>query len=415
MRKQLLTRVRNDSHNPDAERSRDLGGISGTASGVATPRPSGTDKRLPGILHNYFGQVGAKLFSDRQSDQALHSAIHDDGLVPAKSAVGGLPTAPASPMKEETGNGVRSDEPNNVGRAVFMESQALNAYPTPPTSSPRSTSSGNREEVEGSMVKPRVTEIFQANRPKLGRLLSGSPALQVHARRHTQSATSLPVTSITTDLSVHAAHISNPANPASSTGPSTPISDVPSVSASALSSLNSHLEVLKLTDGIAGSTEKATPPITPRTLSNDGNETAKHDSSPNGRSAQRVDSTSTITPNGARAGPPLTAVKGKLIVRILGGRGLRPSYDPYAVCVFEWVESIARGHLEDEAETETPSKGREDSLGALTIKRTGSDMGRSMAIPMKSRQSSNTSLSDQKEFKNAKEITDPQWDHEAVL
>ena len=42
-------------------------------------------------------------------------------------------------------------------------------------------------------------------------------------------------------------------------------------------------------------------------------------------------------------------------------------------------------------------------------------MGRAMAIPMKSRQSSTTSVPDQKSFKNGKQVTDPKWDHEAVL
>ena len=35
---------------------------SATPSGVVTPNPNPTDKRLPGIIHGYFGQVGATCF-----------------------------------------------------------------------------------------------------------------------------------------------------------------------------------------------------------------------------------------------------------------------------------------------------------------------------------------------------------------
>lgn len=62
------------------------------------------------------------------------------------------------------------------------------------------------------------------------------------------------------------------------------------------------------------------------------------------------------------------------------------------------------------------SRGRESSLGGVPIKRTASDMGRSIAIPMKSRQSSTTSLSDQKKFKNGNsQVTDPKWGHITML
>jgi protein-serine/threonine kinase len=60
-------------------------------------------------------------------------------------------------------------------------------------------------------------------------------------------------------------------------------------------------------------------------------------------------------------------------------------------------------------------KGGEQSMGGVPIQRSGSDMGRSIAVPMKSRQSSTTSLSDQKDFKNGRQVTDPRWDHVAVL
>lgn len=98
-------------------------------------------------------------------------------------------------------------------------------------------------------------------------------------------------------------------------------------------------------------------------------------------------------------------------------RGLRPSYNPYAVCAFEWIESIARGPKQGDADAEPDIRSREQSLGSgIPIQRSGSDMGgRSMAIPMKSRQSSTTSLNDFKDFKNGRQVTDPKWDHTGVL
>ena len=62
------------------------------------------------------------------------------------------------------------------------------------------------------------------------------------------------------------------------------------------------------------------------------------------------------------------------------------------------------------------SRGRESSSGGVAINRSASNMGRSMAIPMKSRQSSTTSLTDQKKFKNGNtQVMAPRWDHETML
>ena len=113
----------------------------------------------------------------------------------------------------------------------------------------------------------------------------------------------------------------------------------------------------------------------------------------------------------ATMGPP----KGKLLVRIAEARGLRPCYDPYVVCVFEWNEYISKGPRQGDHEMDRQNSGGKDDLGGVPIRRIPSDMGRPMAIPMKSRQSSNTSSSDHKEFRNTKPITDLTWNHEAVL
>lgn len=50
------------------------------------------------------------------------------------------------------------------------------------------------------------------------------------------------------------------------------------------------------------------------------------------------------------------------------------------------------------------------------MRRVESDMGRPMAIPMRSRQSSHTSFATREQNgKDNKGVTDPVWNHEAVL
>ena len=185
---------------------------------------------------------------------------------------------------------------------------------------------------------------------------------------------------------------------------------------------------MKLTNGVAAlPRSKNTPPLTPRALSNDDIETTKKPSLPtanellvetrdislrNDKSDIDVSSISAIPKTSAPVGPP----RGKLWVKILEARGLRPSYDPYVVCVFEWNESIVRRAKSGEVDVDKDDgKGKEDLLGGVPVKRIVSDMGRSMAIPMKSRQGSTASLSDYKTFKNGRQLTDPKWEHEAVL
>jgi hypothetical protein len=115
--------------------------------------------------------------------------------------------------------------------------------------------------------------------------------------------------------------------------------------------------------------------------------------------------------SGAAVGPP----KGKLTVRIIEARGLRPSQDPYVVCVFEWNEYISKGPRRRETDLEQDEGNRvRDDSGGMRIG--AGDMGRRIAIPMKSRQSSNTSLPDHKEFnRDGKTTSNPKWEQEAVL
>ena len=328
-------------------------------------------------------------------------------------AAGVLPTAPSSPKEQ---HGTDSQQPlllrsQNQSQDGTLDSMLAPAYPTPPTSS--SSSSSTRKISEAGSdggSQTREADLFHSCHPLLQRQGSGSSVLPVRTRR--QTACLNPLSSIITSSCVNAAHFSNPTSSRSSSIPSTPTSDVPG--RSALSSLTSHLDLTRLTDHAVSPRKKSTPPLTPRALSNDGSESARRTPSATDQSNDNFHANGTTTAPTPRSSPPVGPPKGKLFVIIAGARGLRPSFNPYAVCAFEEVESIAIGYRQGDVETSPEAKSRDQSSGGVSIRAPNGEMGRSIAIPMKSRQSSTTSLKDQKEFKNGR-ITDPIWDHEAVL
>ncbi|KAJ4377642.1 Serine/threonine-protein kinase [Neocucurbitaria cava] len=176
----------------------------------------------------------------------------------------------------------------------------------------------------------------------------------------------------------------------------------PSPSASSRTPSTSQLtgETEKLTEGdFAPPQFQATPPQTPRTRS--------HESKPLPSNLSRTSNASEKSKE-SKASPVVGAPKGKLTVTISEGRGLRPSVDPYVVCQFQWAEYISDGPRHDEAK-----KGRH---APMQMRRTESEMGRPMAIPMKSRQSSNSGhSSDPRENGGLEEVTDPKWEHEAIF
>lgn len=431
----------------DEETHDHIGSSSTTPSGVATPNPNPADKRLPGILHSYFGQVGARSFTSPRHQElfelpypapgaieASHTSVEMCGIPPDA-----LPTAPNSPnLEQNVERGDSSAPPHQLSEVsnLIAHDAGLLAppYPTPPASSPASLRGKDLDSnYDGGEVSSGISDGndacafsrkedgFSRSRPSMKRHRSGNDVVPLRIYRRSSVLT--PLSNVMSCSSVHAAHLSNPATTQSLTTPNTPTRHLSSVSA--LSSLSSLIELVKLTDGVAAlPLIKNTPPLTPRALSNDGIDNTKKlppsistpqsddPSSSIDRSSAVTTNTSTVPSTTAPVGPP----KGKLSVKIIEARGLRPSHDPFVVCVFEWNESIARAPKHEETVVDKDEgRGKDDLLGGVPIKRSGSDMGRSMAIPMKSRQSSTTSLSDHKNFKNGRQLTDPRWDHEAVL
>lgn len=122
----------------------------------------------------------------------------------------------------------------------------------------------------------------------------------------------------------------------------------------------------------------------------------------------------TPTPPGAQA----PAAKGKLTIKITEAKGLRKCRDPYVVVVFQRSELISGGPRPGEEEEDTPVSAAVPIRSTL-MQRQSSDSGRPpMAIPMRSRQSSNTSITDYTQFRtrnSRRSFTNPKWDAEAVF
>jgi protein-serine/threonine kinase len=168
--------------------------------------------------------------------------------------------------------------------------------------------------------------------------------------------------------------------------------------------------------GITTYFSQSGPPTPTRALSTANSQSDGRDT-PSGSSGSGNDgaeTSGTVTPK--NSGTDVPTAKGKLTIKIIEARGIRRSRDPYVVAVFQRSELISGGPhaIEDEEQVVgTPS-----GLGSIPMKRQVSDSGRPMAIPMRSRQSSNTSISDHNTFRNRTLKTlfsSPKWDAEAVL
>ncbi|KAG7137936.1 Serine/threonine-protein kinase SCH9 like [Verticillium longisporum] len=241
-----------------------------------------------------------------------------------------------------------------------------------------------------------------------------------------QSTTDLPPKSLSTIMSspssgvtthaVHASHLSNPTVPSQ---PVTPPSfaqtpDGPGVDLASLEISSSLEQLKKLTQGPG---VKSGPPTPTRALSSAQPSQSEDRPSVSKRTSNETGPASgTQTPRGA-GGAQVPAAKGKLTINIVEARGLRKARDPYVVVVFQRSELISAGPRsvqEEDDDHHLPAPGP----GGIPIQRQGSDSGRpAVSIPMRSRQSSNTSVTDYNNFrnKNRRSFTSPTWDAEAAF
>lgn len=392
-----------------------IGSTTSTPSGMATPQLDPADKRLPGIMHNFFAQVRAcsdsaspspnhqrssttPAASERQS-QVVGEAEVSSGN---RSLSGSIVFLERDQISDSAPSEQRSGPVVNEGSLKLADPKSL---PTPPHSSSSSIIQRDTEEAENGaplVAEKGVGSVYQA-------LKSLIMPRNSSKRRHTSS----PVSSVSNDA-VLASHFSNPSLPAPE--PQT----LPACPESSKSISKSSEELAKLTNNAAvGPRTKNTPPLTPRAMSSETQHTDKRSthslaSSPARSQAgsNRSDGQPSTRTSSAHdeQGPLVGPIKGKLNVKISEGRGLRPSHDPYVVCVFEWNEYISKGAQEAEHK-----KSRLDAVGSVPIQRSNSDSGRPMAIPMKSRQSSQNSAMDGSDPKRSGQVTDPLWNHDAVL
>ncbi|KAG4424403.1 hypothetical protein IFR04_002459 [Cadophora malorum] len=394
-------------------------------SGVATPQPDPSDKRLPGIMHSYFGQVGSGSSGSSASPNSGPLEIpvsggeaeskapfsHPEELEAAET----LPpvtadsiTDPASACPQTASEALPFSQNEQSGLlAPKLPRSTLHSYPTPPASQ---TPSLHKLKLSDSGSEDEDKVAARTAAPPSRHHKSISESIPSSARR---ASLMNPLSNVLTSSNVYAAHFSNPSDRNPATSPNTP-------SHSRLNSdfheSASYDRLKKLTDDVPRS--KSIPPTPTRALSN---QTVKSDASggsdrTNGQAAkanvETIPGAASLSPP---TGAPAPAPKGKLTVKIAEARGLRKSRDPYVVAVFQRNELVSKGPLpSDIDENEDPTS---SPMGGIPIARSGSDSGRPMAIPMKSRQSSNTSLSDYRDFKSKgrKSMTNPKWDTEAVF
>ena len=428
------------SSNDDARESRSdddahdhIGSQSATPSGARTPRPDLQDKRLPGIAHAFFGQVGNTESSSTSQSQSQSSSIsllspEKNQEIPMSHNAPGLsmhapPTAPSTPGRENESH-LPVEELDGVSPSHRQLQTASHGLPTPPVSS---ASSMTQKESDGS-DRSCSTERPRAKRDssplKQGAGNSSVERFPMGSHKNAADLETLP--GVVTSSTVHASDIAQATAASTRTSSSSSCSHSPLHMQASVTALSSCLESVKLTRGVApASRKKNTPPLTPRALSSsthpDG-PTKPSVSSPRSSNQTNDEFNSNSSHDETRRDsyielPPTKEPRGKLSMKISQGRGLKPSFDPYVVCFFEWNEYITRGpkQVEEEAKR-SESRTREELFGGVAIQRTGSDFGRSIAIPMKSRQGSSTSISEARPAgRPGQQVTDPKWDIEATL
>jgi serine/threonine protein kinase SCH9 len=399
-----------------------VGSNSPTPSGVETPRPDLHDKRLPGIMHSYFGQVG------RDPSQIVPS--RSSQAIPLPELQASAPKASSSQKEEEDKGKSRRVSTASMGSMVMVEREHL-SVPTPPPDEPNQELSKPVTELDashlpptpvssaasvvnrdgeaaenggGSMLDNGLASITQA----LRNFVLPKSSSSVKDRRHQ----SLPVSSVTRST-VSAAHISNPTSSPQSSRAESPRSPSPS-------HVKPSPEVLRESDELTSNVapalrEKNTPPHTPRALSQEDYRRADT-RSPLSSTSTAASDIHIFNEKQHRAKdqlPTTSTPRGKLNIKIAEARNLKASYDPYVVCQFEWNEYVSKGAKNDRMDVDNDDqKGTVGQLSSIALRRTDSDMGKPMAIPMRSRQSSTNGNGEER---GLNKVTDPQWDHEAML
>ncbi|KAB5563594.1 serine/threonine-protein kinase sck1 [Coniochaeta sp. 2T2.1] len=385
-------------------------------SGVATPQPDLHDKRLPGIM-SYFGQVRPASFSHFFS-KALgkkDSARFETAAPRPNTSATTIPVEPTSRSSPRESGIPHSLSYEMVASCCTEEGpqpvvpEQPDPYPTPPASHRSSLHTS----PSGSGVGQGVHVLDNMSRQSLGpRQMSDWILVKGHARAFSLLT---PLPSMVTESSASALHISNPGTRAATV----PGSPTRSYSTSGLQDpppspeLASVKELKRLTSMTRIKSGTSTPTRALSVAAPSQSDPKQDDANrATGEDPQRA-ATHTPTPTGVQA----PAARGKLTIKVPEARGLRKCRDPYVIVVFQRTELISSGSqqpLEDD-----DAAIQHVAMGGLPIQRQGSDSGRpAMAIPMRSRQSSNTSISDYTTFRNRntrRSLTNPKWEAEAIF
>lgn len=382
-----------------------IGSGASTPPGISTPQPDLVDKRLPGIVNGYF-QVRDSLQSPHSKSTAdsAHPALpekaqahlekeHSEPQQTMESLTANTAqVAPSTPSCEsgQASGAFLSTDPKIVGDKA--------AYPTPPLSNSSSFLAMDNTTAFAAIAFDRRPS---RKRSWHQRHQTESP-LPPTLRRHTLS---YALNSIVTRPIV-SGHISNPA-----TIPDDPTAALHS-SLRRLQDNNSEV----LTQGAERQTQN-TPPQTPRTGSY-SHASRLGDETP---SLIRAVAKSSRSSSGGSNVALIGQLKGQLEICVDEGRGLRPSFEPYVVCIFQLNEDISAGPKEDEMDTrQDHGHMQEENLAkGVAMKRLGSGQGTPISIPgLRSRQSSQTNIADMRRGNirlDSQETTDPVWRHTATF
>ena len=400
-------------------------------SGVATPQPDLHDKRLPGIM-SYFGQVRPASFSHlllkalSTGERAAVTPAQSPRVAPEDKDNGHLEAAQACASEPNT-------SANSTGCSSHREAGPLphslsfemvtsccteggprsavtqpDPYPTPPAShrsslhlSPSTSSTGQSSHSTNTLPRHSLAS----------RQTSEWILVKGHARASSMLA---PLPSMLTESSASALHMSHPGLRAA-TVPNSPIracapsgvqDSPPSPELASVKELKRLTSISRSKSGTSTPSRLSVAAPSQVEIKQDGGSRSSGEG-PDRAAAQSP------SPPGAQA----PAAKGKLTIKVSEARGLKKCRDPYVIVVFQRTELISGG-------PQQPMEGDEAaiqavSMGGIPIQRQGSDSGRpAMAIPMRSRQSSNTSIHDYTTFRNRnsrRSFTNPKWDAEAIL
>ncbi|SPN96815.1 related to protein kinase sck1, cAMP-dependent [Cephalotrichum gorgonifer] len=413
-------------------------------SGVATPRPDLHDKRLPGIATS-FGQVGTASLKRRLSESSLCGALESLSTADASGASDPSPTpGPEQEGRSSQAASEPADSPlrNRESQDSRFPAQSQGAIeplppPTPPISARPSSDRPDRcktGEPTGSKA-PAPTA-----RPFLVRHAASDSGLLAPTLPVTNAA---PLTSVVTASAVAPSYpprsdhttTTPPTSNTNTTPTDANFSDYSHVTApptlqslaQALPPTPSHSRASSAMSGLRGwfsldSVKMLTTAFKSGTSTPTRALSAAQPSQAERNGLRAAESVRSQTPKPSRPSKasPAPAAKGKLTVKITEAKGIRRSRDPYVVVVFQRSELISGGpRQEDDGEETPPLPGFGGALGGVPIQRQDSDSGRPpMAIPMRSRQSSNTSVTEYNTFRNRtnrRSFANPKWDSEAVF